>query len=207
MSVSKSSSVGAPGNRNSHPDHMQQSNLAHPPVGLQPSHVSNAGVPQPSYVSAGVPQPQPGFAHPHAVGLQPSYVVNTGVPQPQPGFVAAPQPGYVSVHQQSGYVTNVPVALPPGYVAAPQSGYVNGQVVTVQVPAKPYEEYPPYCCCYMNEHDPRCCVAGKDCNGRNPFPKPVLNLGSRNGKITCGAIMTLTFSLIIITIIRNAIKD
>ena len=172
MSISKSSSVGAPGKRNSHPDHVPQTSLAHPPVGLQPSHVSNAGVPQPSYVSAGVPQPN--FAHPQPVG-----------------------------YQQHGYVTNLPVAaLPPGYVAPP--GYVNGQVVTAQVPAKLYEEYPPFCCCYNNKHDPRCCVYGRDCNGQNPCPKHTLNLGSRGGRITCAAIITIVITFIVVALIKGS---
>ena len=165
MSISKSQS-DVPGNGKLHPDHMPRSNLTNPPVGLQPSYVAHAVVPQPN------------FAHAQPVGYQPS-----------------------------SYITNLPVsALPPGFVAAPP-GYANRPVGAARVPTKLYEEYPPYCCCYMNEHDPRCCVLGRDCNGLDPCPKLVVNLGNSCGKVTCGVFILLVIATIIIAIVLSPDDD
>ena len=254
MSISKSSSIVAPGNRNSHPDYIPQSNDGTHVVDVQPGYVSNAGVPQfndgthvvdvqPGYVSnAGVPQfndgthvvdVQPGYVSnagvpqfndgTHVVDVQPGYVSNAGVPQfndgthvvdvqpsyvsyagvPQPGF-AHPQPGGC----QPGYVNGIPV--PPDYVA-PQTRYPNkkgarrGSLSSEEdpEPAQPYEDEPEYCCCYINEHDPRCCVSGKDCNGQGTCSKPTVNLGTVGGKITCGGCILIVIVLIIIAIVQN----
>ena len=68
-------------------------------------------------------------------------------------------------------------------------------------PTELYEEEPDYCCFYMNKHDPRCCVIGRDCNGHDPCPKPILNLGTSCGKVTCGGCMLLGIAAIILVIV------